>query len=60
MGASQHTEVERKFDVDPATLFPTVIDVDGVSAMSQPVDLDLEAVYFDTADLDLARHGTTL
>jgi CHAD domain-containing protein len=60
MGSSQHTEVERKFDVDPATLFPTVIDVDGVSAMSQPVDLDLEAVYFDTADLDLARHGTTL
>ena len=60
MGSSRHDEVERKYEVGPATIFPTLADLDGVSRMSQPVELRLEAVYFDTVDLDLARHGTTL
>ena len=57
MGLQQRDETERKFDVGPETIFPTLNDVDGVSAVSQPADLELEAVYFDTHDLDLARHG---
>ena len=60
MGSSQHDEVERKYEVGEATIFPTLADLDGVSSMGQAVEHDLEAVYYDTAELDLARHGTTL
>ena len=60
MGSRKHDEIERKFDVAHETIFPTLSDVDGVSAVSQPADQELVAVYFDTAGLDLARHGMTL
>ena len=60
MGTSRHEEIERKYEVDATTILPTLADLDGVSAMGQPVERELEAVYFDTADLDLARRGTTL
>ena len=60
MGLEQHDETERKFDVGAETIFPALDDVEGVSAVSQPADLELEAVYFDTTDLDLARCGATL
>jgi CHAD domain-containing protein len=60
MGATQQDEIERKYDVGAGTVFPTLTDVDGVSAVRQPTETELEAVYFDTADLDLARRGITL
>lgn len=60
MGLEQHDETERKFDVGAETIFPALNNVEGVSAVSQPADLELEAVYFDTTDLDLARCGATL
>ena len=60
MGLEHHDETERKFDVGQETVFPTLNDVEGVSAVTRPADLELEAVYFDTHDLDLARHGATL
>ena len=60
MGSVRHDEVERKLDVGAATILPTLTGVDGVATMGQPVEHHLEATYFDTADLDLARHGVTL
>src|SRR3990170_3213040 len=60
MSTSRTDEVERKYDVDATTILPTLVDVDAVSAMGQPVDLELAADYFDTPDLDLARHRITL
>ncbi|ADU47312.1 CHAD domain containing protein [Intrasporangium calvum DSM 43043] len=60
MGGSQHDEIERKYDVEAGTVFPNLAEVEGVAHVGQPEELDLEAVYFDTADLDLARHGVTL
>jgi CHAD domain-containing protein len=60
MGSSGHDEVERKYEVGAGTVFPALADLDGVATMGQAVELDLEAVYFDTAELDLARRGTTL
>lgn len=60
MGSAHHDEVERKFDVDAATIFPTIAGLGGVSTMSQPIELVLDAVYFDTTDLDLTGHGVTL
>ncbi|WP_374970416.1 CHAD domain-containing protein [Terrabacter sp. BE26] len=55
-----HAETERKYDVDAATVFPNLAETDGVASVGQPNAFHLEAVYFDTADLDLARSGVTL
>lgn len=60
MGMSRHDEVERTYDVDRTTTLPTLTDTEGVSAMGQPTEVELVAVYFDTVGLDLARQGTTL
>src|SRR3954447_25588720 len=60
MSSSEHSETERSYDPGPAAVLPTLDVVDGVSAMGPPVQLELTAVYFDTADLDLARHGITV
>ncbi|MEW1955411.1 CYTH and CHAD domain-containing protein [Terrabacter sp. NPDC080008] len=60
MGASHHDETERKYDVDAATVFPNLAEADGVHAVGKPLEHRLEAVYFDTPDLDLVRSGVTL
>jgi CHAD domain-containing protein len=60
MGVSRQAEVERKYDVGSAVVVPGLADVEGVSAVGEPVESRLVAVYFDTADLDLARCGVTL
>lgn len=60
MGSERRDEVERTFDVEALTTLPTLVDLDDVLTLSPPVELRLEAVYFDTAGLDLARHGVTL
>jgi CHAD domain-containing protein len=52
------SEVERKFDVDPGALLP---DLSGAAAaVSEAVESQLDATYFDTADGRLARHHITL
>jgi CHAD domain-containing protein len=59
MMASARTEVERKYDVpDDADLPPLdrLPDVDRVESGTE----ELEATYFDTADLDLAAAAVTL
>lgn len=57
---TRHKEVERKFDVTETTVSPSF---DGLSAVAR-VELSpaesLDAVYFDTADHDLAAHKITL
>ncbi|MFP5369242.1 MAG: CHAD domain-containing protein [Actinomycetes bacterium] len=58
--ASQQLEVERKFDVDPSFAVPDLAGVAGVATVDGPVEHALEAVYFDTADLRLARARITL
>jgi CHAD domain-containing protein len=60
MDPDRQDEVERKFDVSAATILPTLIEVEGVTTIGQPDEQDLEATYFDTVELDLARHGVTL
>jgi CHAD domain-containing protein len=57
MANKSWTEIERTFDVGSTTVLPTMLDLDGVSRVGQAVELVLEAVYFDTVDLDLARRG---
>jgi CHAD domain-containing protein len=60
MGTAVHLEVERKYDVGPMVLLPSLAGASSVASVGRPVVHDLEATYFDTPDLVLARHGVTL
>lgn len=60
MATERWDEVERTFDVGEEVVLPTLAGIDGVATMDQPVEQHLEAVYFDTSDLVLARRGVTL
>lgn len=53
-------EVERKYDADPGTRLPDLSGLPEVVSQSEPDELILEATYYDTEDLDLARAGITL
>ena len=59
MGSTQ-LEVERKYDVPQGAAVPPLAGVGPVATVDEPVPLQLEAVYHDTADLALARSRTTL
>ena len=56
----QYSEVERKFDVDPGAALPDLSGVDPGHSVTEAVESELDATYFDTADAELARHGITL
>ncbi len=56
---ADHLEVEDKYHLDPLTVLPDFRAMPGVKSVSA-VDHQLEATYFDTVDLDLARAGVTL
>lgn len=60
MGSPEKDETERKYDVGAATVFPNLAETAGVDSVGQPEAFILEAVYFDTPRLDLARNGVTL
>ena len=56
----QHTEIEQKYDVADAFVLPPLDDaVPGAHQVETEVT-ELEAVYFDTADLRLAHRRITL
>jgi inorganic triphosphatase YgiF len=59
-GHSRSLEVELKFDVDDDTLLPDLSGLPGVAAIGQAEVRELDAQYFDTADLDLAHAGYAL
>ena len=58
--ATEHTEIERKFDVDETFVLPDLAGVPGVASVDGPVVHELAATYYDTADLRLARARITL
>ncbi|WP_112241320.1 CYTH and CHAD domain-containing protein [Kribbella monticola] len=60
MPATEQLEIETKYDVDEHAILPALHELPGVASVAQPVELDLEAVYFDTADLALASNKVTL
>jgi CHAD domain-containing protein len=55
-----HVEIESKFDVPADFVLPPLVGVDGVTAVEDPLELHLDATYFDTADQRLARAGIAL
>ncbi|WP_284975106.1 CYTH and CHAD domain-containing protein [Arthrobacter sp. efr-133-TYG-104] len=60
MATSSHVETEQKFDVDAATPLPALGRIDGVERVGDPAVHTLEAIYFDTRDMALARRRITL
>jgi CHAD domain-containing protein/uncharacterized protein YjbK len=60
MAVATHLETERKYETGVDTELPALQDIPGVAQVDGPRTEQLEAIYFDTADLRLARHGATL
>lgn len=60
MSASRYEEIERKYAVEPDTALPALHLVDAVAEVGVPMETDLEAVYFDTPQLDLLQHDITV
>lgn len=56
----EHLEIEQKFDVAASFAVPDLTGVPAVGSVADPVEQHLEAVYFDTPDLRLARARITL
>jgi CHAD domain-containing protein len=56
----EQLEIERKFDVDERFVLPDLTGVPGVAEVRDPVEHALEAAYYDTPDLRLARARVTL
>ncbi|HZX05528.1 CYTH and CHAD domain-containing protein [Kribbella sp.] len=60
MAPTEQLEIETKYDVGDDAIVPALHELPGVASVAQPVELDLEAVYYDTAGLELAARKITL
>jgi hypothetical protein len=60
MVTDQHSEIERKYDVPLDAMVPGLFSLPGVDRVAPPDEVELDAMYFDTADLALAGAGITL
>lgn len=58
MGVTSEVETELKYEAGAEV--PALEELPGVSGVEGPETVRLSAVYFDTADLRLIRHGATL
>lgn len=54
------TETERKYDVPAGFALPSLAGTAGIAGAADPDTHDLDATYYDTDDLRLARHSRTL
>jgi CHAD domain-containing protein len=52
---ASHAEIERKYEVDAATVVPDLGTVPGVAALEPLEPVELTAVYFDTPERALVR-----
>jgi len=60
MAAHEQAEIERKYDVDASASVPDLAAADGIATVERLEPVTLTAVYFDTANLDLAAHRIIL
>jgi CHAD domain-containing protein len=54
------TEIERKFVTPDDFVLPDLTAIPGVASVDDPVELNLDATYYDTVGLTLARNRMTL
>jgi CHAD domain-containing protein len=54
------TETERKYDVPAGFALPSLAGTAGIADVAKPDTHNLDATYYDTDDLRLARHSRTL
>jgi CHAD domain-containing protein len=59
-GATRHVELEQKFDAPGSDVTPCFDGLEAVSRVDKPPAEHLDAVYFDTANHDLAMNWMTL
>ncbi|TXR57324.1 CYTH and CHAD domain-containing protein [Quadrisphaera setariae] len=59
-GVSTSRESERKFSLGEDATLPDLVGAGRVASVDDAVTHDMVAVYYDTADLRLAREGVTL
>ncbi|MCH8614253.1 CHAD domain-containing protein [Arsenicicoccus dermatophilus] len=60
MTATEHQEIERKYDVAGGAELPSLVTLPGVDHVEVRPAEELDAIYVDTADLALARARITL
>ena len=60
MAIDEHAEVERKYDVDAATVLPDLSVLPGVVRVAPAIEVEQTATYFDTLDLRLLSAQITL
>lgn len=60
MSATEHLEIELKFDVDAGASAPDLRVLPGVVGATEPETFELNATYYDTENLDLAGNRVTL
>ncbi|MFF1383558.1 CHAD domain-containing protein [Arthrobacter sp. NPDC058288] len=60
MASRDSTETERKYDTGHTSRVPDLTNIAGVEQAGEPAETFLEAVYYDTAGLELATRGITL
>ena len=60
MSSETFLEVESKFAVDDTASVPDLTQLTAVESLGEPVEQDLSAIYYDTADLRLTRAKITL
>ncbi|SIS09218.1 CYTH and CHAD domain-containing protein [Williamsia sterculiae] len=60
MSATEHLEIELKFDVDAGRVVPDLSGLPGVATVADPYVESLQAIYYDTERLDLLSNKITL
>ena len=60
MAGSEVIEVEHKYSPSESGVLPRLGSIQGVDRVGQPVNEQLDAIYFDTEDLALAAQRITL
>jgi len=60
MSRSSQVEIERKYDVQEETAVPDLVGAGTIAVVDTVEVIELDAVYFDTDDFDLAHNRTAL
>lgn len=60
MATEEHSEVERKYDVDPEVALPDLSVLPGVVGVAPSIEVEQTATYLDTPDLKLLAAQVTL